>query len=69
MEFTTEEFAAKLGIDKDRCYGFIRFLEAAGLAENRGTRKVEKQKGKGPTVYWVNVDAGKRLGELLAKLT
>lgn len=68
MEFTTEEFSEKLGVDKDRGYGFLRFLEATGLAENLGPRKLEKQGGKGATVYRVKPDAKDKLGELMGKL-
>jgi DNA-binding IclR family transcriptional regulator len=51
MKLTVQEFAEKFGVEKQKAYGLVTFLEAKGL-----TRVVEKRlapgaKGIGAGVY------------------
>lgn len=69
MDYTAEEFSKKLGVEKDRGYGFLRFLEAAGLAETAGTKLAEgRTKGKGALLYRVKPGAAEKLKEMLGGL-
>lgn len=68
-DYTAESFSKALGVEKDRGYGFLRFLEAVGLVENLGAAPKEpKAKGKGPIVYRVKPEAAKTLGIMLGSL-
>lgn len=64
MEYTSETFSKKLGVEKDRGYGFLRFLEAVGLVENLG-----KAHGKGPILYRVKPEAAEKLGIMIGTLS
>lgn len=69
MEYTAETFSQKLGVEKERGYGFLRFLEAAGLVENLGPAPREpKAKGKGPILYKVKPEAKDKLSEMMGTL-
>lgn len=70
METTTDEFAKRLGVEKIIGYGFLRFLEAAGVVENLGARKGDGLgKGKRPSVYKLPPDLKEKVGELMDKLS
>lgn len=69
MEFTTDTLSQALGVERAIGYGFLRFLEAKGLVENLGVRKVEKQKGKGPTYFRLKPGADQTLAHLLGPLS
>lgn len=61
---TMQEIADKLQVEKTNAYGFIKVLEAYGLAKVSGSRPSQKGgKGKPSTLYQVNLD-----GEAVLKL-
>jgi hypothetical protein len=67
--YTAETFSKALGVEKDRGYGFLRFLEALNLVENLGPAPKEpKAKGKGPIVYRVKSEAAAKLSEIMSVL-
>lgn len=51
---TVQEFADKLGVDKEPAYELMRFLVATKTAELVGVRPSPNGKGKGSNVYQVD---------------
>lgn len=60
-EFTSEEAADGLGLDRDDARFLLNAFVALGIAEKTGLRKTEGQRGKGAVTYTLAADAATKL--------
>lgn len=53
-QYTTDQIAERLGIERSTAYALVTYLRAGGALEDLGATKTPGQKGKGPNVYRVH---------------
>jgi predicted ArsR family transcriptional regulator len=68
MKFTVQQFADKVKVDKQECYGFLRFLEARGVVKDAGTVRPPSGKGKGTKIYEITPETAPHITDMLSDL-
>ncbi len=66
---TIQDVMTKLNVDKATAYGFLKFLEAKGVAKGNGHQKNPGVKGKGLKLYELSDSAGSDLAGFMKTLT
>jgi len=66
VKTTTQALATALGVDYATTNSLLRALTVLGLVQAIGFDKLEGSKGKGKTIYEINIGIGVQLDVLLA---
>lgn len=56
-QYTVEDIAQRLGVDKDAAYNFVRACIAFGVCAQNGTKPPPGGKGKGTYLYTFKAEA------------
>ena len=68
MLFTTNDIAARLGVERTTAYAFVSFMRDMKLISAVGIRPNPTGKGKGSEEFSVPADCGQKFSALLDKL-